>query len=318
MKKAFVLIFSCFLLFLPLHIVRTHYAKNEETNKKDTKLKKKRNVKTFNKKLTNKSFLQVQHTVATRSVPPPPCLGDDCFCQNYYDLTLILDESASIGSKNWKNHVIPFTDKIIKDLTISKNEVHVGILLFSSKNRDYVTYGDELRYQKDELLKKVEKLKKDYYCGGGTKILGALKYSLENYTKHKNIRYDAPKVTILFTDGNENSASNKQLLEMGLTYRRERVKLLVLGVAAAEDNKLKLIAGGNTTPLSHIFFTNTSDTLFNNPHSVLITNGQTTFGAQPTNIFNLFSLAVETPTTNNLTFSFLYNNAISCNPFSDS
>ncbi|SOS76559.1 circumsporozoite- and TRAP-related protein [Plasmodium sp. gorilla clade G1] len=243
MKKAFVLIFSCFLLFLHLHIVRTHYAKNEETNKKDTKLKKKRNVKTFNKKLTNKSFLQVQHTVATRSVPPPPCLGDDCFCQNYYDLTLILDESASIGSKNWKNHVIPFTDKIIKDLTISKNEVHVGILLFSSKNRDYVTYGDELRYQKDELLKKVEKLKKDYYCGGGTKILGALKYSLENYTKHKNIRYDAPKVTILFTDGNENSASNKQLLEMGLTYRRERVKLLVLGVAAAEDNKLKLIAG---------------------------------------------------------------------------
>ncbi|KYO03265.1 circumsporozoite- and TRAP-related protein [Plasmodium gaboni] len=243
MKKAFVLIFSCLLLFLHLHIVRTHYAKNEETNNKDTKLKKKRNSKTFNKKLTNKSFLQVQHTVATRSVPPPPCLGDDCFCQNYYDLTLILDESASIGSKNWKNHVIPFTDKIINDLTISKNEVHVGILLFSSKNRDYVTYGDELRYQKDELLKKVEKLKKDYYCGGGTKILGALKYSLENYTKHKNVRYNAPKVTILFTDGNENSASNKKLLEMGLTYRRERVKLLVLGVAAAEDKKLKLIAG---------------------------------------------------------------------------
>ncbi|SOV10908.1 circumsporozoite- and TRAP-related protein [Plasmodium sp. gorilla clade G2] len=243
MKKAFVLIFSCLLLFLHLHTVRTHYAKNEETNNKDTKLKKKRNSKTFNKKLTNKSFLQVQHTVSTRSVPPPPCLGDDCFCQNYYDLTLILDESASIGSKNWKNHVIPFTDKIINDLTISKNEVHVGILLFSSKNRDYVTYGDELRYQKDELLKKVEKLKKDYYCGGGTKILGALKYSLENYTKHKNVRYNAPKVTILFTDGNENSASNKQLLEMGLTYRRERVKLLVLGVAAAEDKKLKLIAG---------------------------------------------------------------------------
>ncbi|SBS84748.1 circumsporozoite-and TRAP-related protein, putative (CTRP) [Plasmodium malariae] len=247
MNKAFVFILCYFALFLHSNTVRTTRSHDESPNKY-VKLTRKSNVQAQNedkvekkKKLIKQSFLQFN---ILANSPPPPCVGDDdCFCKNFYDLTLILDESASIGIKNWKNYVIPFTDKIIKDLHISENEVHVGILLFSSKNRDYITFNEDARYKKDDILNKVDKLKTNYGNGSGTKILEALKYSMQNYSKHIKGRSDAPKVTILFTDGNDTRAKDTELFNMGLSYRKEHVKLLVLGVAAAKDKNLKLIAG---------------------------------------------------------------------------
>ncbi|GAB66185.1 CTRP adhesive protein, partial [Plasmodium cynomolgi strain B] len=251
MNKSFLLIASYFFLVVHLGTVITQRSQDESShqyvhlagNGHSIKKATLDNDIPEGEILTKKqSFLQ-NNTLAAGS-PPPPCVGNDCFCQNFYDLTLIIDESASIGIQNWGKHVIPFTDKIIKDLHISKNEVHVGILLFSNFIRDYVTFDKDESYKKDELLKKVDELKKKYGAGGGTKIVSALDYALEKYTHHKKGRPNAPKVTILFTDGNDTSpGSSTRLLDMGLTYRKQNVKLLVLGVAAAKDVNLREIAG---------------------------------------------------------------------------
>ncbi|KJP89643.1 hypothetical protein AK88_00601 [Plasmodium fragile] len=252
MNKSFLLIASYFFLVVHLGTVITQRSQDVSSHQYVHLTGNGRSVKKVTldndipegEILTKKqSFLQY-NTLAAGS-PPPPCVGDDdCFCKNFYDLTLIIDESGSIGIRNWENHVIPFTDKIIKDLHISENEVHAGILLFSNLNRDYVTFDESESYKKDKLLKKVDELKKKYGSGGATKIVSALKYALDKYTNHKKARPNAPKVTILFTDGNDTSpGSSTKLLDMGLTYRKQNVKLLVLGVAAAKDVNLRAIAG---------------------------------------------------------------------------
>ncbi|GAW80671.1 circumsporozoite- and TRAP-related protein [Plasmodium gonderi] len=251
MNKSFFLIVSYFLLVVHFNTARAQRSQDELShgyvNLTGSDGNITRGIVTLHKdkskenKLIKRSFLQY-NTLSNRS-SSSPCVGDDCFCQNFYDLTLIIDESGSIGTTNWEKYVIPFTEKIIKDLYISNDDVHVGILLFSISNRDYVTFDDNESYDKDALLKKVDKLKKQYAAGGGTKIVEALKYSLEKYTYHKKGRKNAPKVTILFTDGNDSSSNSSKLLDMGLTYRKENVKLLVLGVASASDINLKLIAG---------------------------------------------------------------------------
>ncbi|VTZ67266.1 circumsporozoite- and TRAP-related protein, putative [Plasmodium chabaudi chabaudi] len=189
-------------------------------------------------KIVRNSFLQ-----KSLSRSQPPCVGDACFCQSYYDLTLILDESGSIQKKHWVKYVVPFTEQIVKGLKIGENDIHVGILLFALKNRDYITFDNDIRYKKTELLKKVNDLNDDYRAGGDTYILEALKYSLKKYSMNQNARDDAPKVTILFTDGNDRHANKSQFHKMHSEYRDNHVKLLVLGVSAAEEKKLKVIAG---------------------------------------------------------------------------
>ncbi|CRG94307.1 circumsporozoite-and TRAP-related protein, putative [Plasmodium gallinaceum] len=237
MKKAFVLIFSCLVLFLHFNIVKTESNKDESFH--HDKLINKNHIKSKNADYSKKkTFLQFKATANEA-----PCIGYECFCMNYYDLTLILDESASIKLDNWVNKVVPFTSEIIENLSISENEVHVGIVLFGIKSRDYVKFNENIKYKKEDLLKKVDKLKSNYGNVGGTYIIKALEYSMKNYTKNKNSRPDAPKVTILFTDGNDNVAKDKQLYDTGLSYRKENVKLLVIGVSKAIHNKLKLIAG---------------------------------------------------------------------------
>ncbi|ANQ07727.1 Uncharacterized protein PCOAH_00020860 [Plasmodium coatneyi] len=253
MNKSFLLIASYF--FLVVHLgsaitqrsqdVSSHQYVHLEGNGRSVKEATLDNDIPEGEILTEKQSLLQYNTLAAGSSPPPPCVDDDdCFCKNFYDLTLIIDESGSIGTKNWQNHVIPFTDKIIKDLHISENEVHAGILLFSNFIRDYVTFDQDESYKKDKLLKKVDELKKIYAAGAGTKIVSALDYALEKYIHHKKARPSAPKVTILFTDGNDTSpGSVTKLPQMGLTYRTEKVKLLVLGVAEAKDINLRAIVG---------------------------------------------------------------------------
>ncbi|SCL92083.1 circumsporozoite-and TRAP-related protein [Plasmodium berghei] len=190
-------------------------------------------------KVVRDSFLQKNISRRQSS----PCAGDECFCQSYYDLTLILDESGSIRKSNWVEYVVPFTEQIVKGLKIGENDIHVGILLFALRNRDYITFDNDIRYKKTELLKKVNDLNDDYRAGGDTYILEALKYSLKKYSMNKNARDDAPKVTILFTDGNDIHASKSEFHKMYSEYQEKHVKLLVLGVSAAEESKLKVIAG---------------------------------------------------------------------------
>ncbi|CRG98746.1 circumsporozoite-and TRAP-related protein, putative [Plasmodium relictum] len=241
MKRTFVLIFSYLSLFLHFNIVKTQSNKDEASHKY-VKLTKENDIKSKHEdNLKKKSFLQLN------SENEMPCTGSECFCKSYYDLTLILDESGSIKKDNWENKVVSFTAKTIDHLNISKDEVHVGIMLFGIKSRDYINFSKDIKYKKEELLKEVEKLKDNYGNSGGTYIVKALEYALKNFTKHKNSRPNAPKVTILFTDGNDSVASERKLSKIGSLYRNENVKLLVVGVAKASYNNLKLIAGCQKT-----------------------------------------------------------------------
>ncbi|VWU53266.1 circumsporozoite- and TRAP-related protein [Hepatocystis sp. ex Piliocolobus tephrosceles] len=103
-----------------------------------------------------------------------PCKGDDCYCKDIYDVTVILDESGSIRTVNWKNQVFPFTVKLLEKLNVDTNKVHVGIMLFGTNNRDFIKFGEPESSNKTMLGEKVNKDLSVYTSGGDTYINNAM------------------------------------------------------------------------------------------------------------------------------------------------
>lgn len=181
--------------------------------------------------------------VETRESKNITCEGDDCYCTDVYDLTLILDESGSIKKNNWVTYVFPFAKNIINNLRVAADGVHVGILLFAKVNRDFVKFSDPESSDKDKLMKKINILENDYQKGLLTHILDALNYAHKEYTMDPNSRSDVSKVTVLFTDGNDSYIRDDKLSESSIVYKNTNTKLFVVGVGSSNMNALRLIGG---------------------------------------------------------------------------
>ena len=67
----------------------------------------------------------------TPPVPPPPPPGPPPPCKAKLDVMIVLDGSASIQPPDWQK-ALSFTNQVIDGFSISKDEVEIGIVQFSS------------------------------------------------------------------------------------------------------------------------------------------------------------------------------------------
>ena len=76
---------------------------------------------------------------------------------------------------------------------------------------------------------------------GGTKIINALVISLNRmFQTSSGMREDALQVAVLITDGTDNNPTNKnEYIEIGQVFKKRQIKMLVVGVAATDDEDLK-------------------------------------------------------------------------------
>lgn len=154
------------------------------------------------------------------------CQDGDVRCResNYIDLQLIVDQSSSIGKKNFGKVMHDLAEELIGSLEIGKDKSHVALTKFSTEpslefNLTRYTTNDQI---KTNLLE--SKLK-----GGLTYAAAALKAAwpqFDNQARWNNT--NIKKVLLYFTDGDAHD-ENKISTEVA-PWRSKDVKIFVIGI----------------------------------------------------------------------------------------
>uniref|UniRef100_A0A3Q0T1W5 VWFA domain-containing protein n=1 Tax=Amphilophus citrinellus TaxID=61819 RepID=A0A3Q0T1W5_AMPCI len=170
--------------------------------------------------------------------------SDDCKAAKVADIVFIVDESGSIGTRNFQL-VRSFLHSIVSGLEIGQNRVRVGIVMYNDRPtaRIYLnTFNDG-----DELLNFIKILP---YHGGGTNTGAALNFTRENiFTKEAGSRKDSgiQQVAVVITDGE----SQDRVIEAAAELRRAGVTIYSVGVKNA--NKAELNQMASHPPQKHVF-----------------------------------------------------------------
>uniref|UniRef100_A0A3Q0T242 VWFA domain-containing protein n=1 Tax=Amphilophus citrinellus TaxID=61819 RepID=A0A3Q0T242_AMPCI len=171
-------------------------------------------------------------------------LTGDCKAAKVADIVFIVDESGSIGTRNFQL-VRSFLHSIVSGLEIGQNRVRVGIVMYNDRPtaRIYLnTFNDG-----DELLNFIKILP---YHGGGTNTGAALNFTRENiFTKEAGSRKDSgiQQVAVVITDGE----SQDRVIEAAAELRRAGVTIYSVGVKNA--NKAELNQMASHPPQKHVF-----------------------------------------------------------------
>ncbi|KAL8440456.1 hypothetical protein Efla_005598 [Eimeria flavescens] len=156
-----------------------------------------------------------------------PVSGQEQVCTSLLDVFLLVDESGSIGTANYKK-VRAFLSDFIQSLPVSADDVHIGLVTYSTKTVTHWTLDDPKAMSAELAAAAAQNLP---YVGGVTYThLGLDLVKSYFFDKSKGARADAPKLLVVLTDGISNNptmtASSAQSL------RNKGVIVVVLGVGS--------------------------------------------------------------------------------------
>nr|XP_015212362.1 PREDICTED: collagen alpha-6(VI) chain-like isoform X2 [Lepisosteus oculatus] len=158
-----------------------------------------------------------------------------CKSATVADIVFIVDESASIGTQNFRS-VRNFVYKIIDGLDVDLNKVRTGVIMYSDAPRAEV-YLNSFR-EKAEVLRYIKTLP---YRGGGTNTGAALDFARQNmFVKGRGSRRSqgVQQIAIVITDGE----SQDNVSGPAVSLQRAGVTVFALGIKEANMKQLKQIA----------------------------------------------------------------------------
>lgn len=167
-------------------------------------------------------------------------------CAKKLDVGIILDGSTSVTSKNW-HKTLDFIKSFAKEFSVSKEEVHFGVLHFAWRVFMDFKISDQEFWNQDALANKVSSIRYPY---GGTRTDLALTSARNNFFCEKECgnRKGVPKVLLVLTDG-KSSYNAQPVKEAAQPMKDAGVTILSIGVGSADEEELKEMA----TDDSHVF-----------------------------------------------------------------
>ncbi|CAA9986257.1 von Willebrand factor A domain-related protein [Plasmodium knowlesi strain H] len=164
------------------------------------------------------------------------------YCDNYYDITLLVEESSFIQKDYWKKGTIPFLESMVRNARVSKDKAHMSIVLFARDSRVIVPFTDELSQDKDKLIEKVRAIN-DVATSPDTLYAYALEHAFEHVIFGEGTRKDAPKVVVLFYYGFDYGANKSLIPDVVEDYKKKNIKLVIVGIALGNRDNAYLLGG---------------------------------------------------------------------------
>ncbi|XP_052006790.1 collagen alpha-6(VI) chain isoform X2 [Xyrauchen texanus] len=159
----------------------------------------------------------------------------ECMLDAVADIVFIVDQSGSIGSKNFQL-VRNFLENTISGLDMGKGKIQVAVILYSNIPRADVylnTFND-----KTDILRYISSMS---YGRGTTNTGAALRFAKEQvFTKARGSRRDehVQQIAVVITDGK----STDDAASAAATLRRSGVTVYAIGIADTKLNDLREIA----------------------------------------------------------------------------
>ncbi|KAG7460637.1 hypothetical protein MATL_G00200820 [Megalops atlanticus] len=164
---------------------------------------------------------------------PQPTDAIKCSVSAVADLVFLVDGSWSVGRENFK-HIRSFIAAMAGAFDIGEDKTRVGVVQYSTDTRTEFNLNQYTR--RGELLRAINSLP---YKGGNTMTGDAMHYLLKNtFTEAAGARKGFPKVAMIITDGK----SQDPVDEYARKLRNIGVEIFVLGIKAADEDELKLMA----------------------------------------------------------------------------
>ncbi|ANQ05899.1 Uncharacterized protein PCOAH_00002130 [Plasmodium coatneyi] len=178
--------------------------------------------------------------------PPGSCADGAAnpgnYCDNYYDITLLVEESSFVQKDYWKKGTIPFLESMVRNARVSKDKAHMSIVLFARDPRVIVPFTDEVSQDKDKLIERVRAID-DVGTSPDTLYAYALEHTLEHVIFGEGTRKDAPKVVVLFYYGFDYGANKSLIPDVVEDYRQKNIKLVIVGIALGNRDNAYLLGG---------------------------------------------------------------------------
>ncbi|CDU19487.1 hypothetical protein YYC_00929 [Plasmodium yoelii 17X] len=189
-------------------------------------------------------------SINTIPPPPEPCnsipekpegppLGN--YCDNYYDITLIVENSSFIQKDYWMKGTIPFLESMVRNARVSKDKAHMAIILFAGRQDLIVPFTDELSQDKEKLIDKIRTLN-DAATDSNTLYVYALEYAFEKVIFGEGTRSDAPKVAVLFYYGFDYGSNTSLIPDVVEDYKQNNIKLIIVGIALGNKQNAFILA----------------------------------------------------------------------------
>ncbi|GAW79021.1 von Willebrand factor A domain-related protein [Plasmodium gonderi] len=163
------------------------------------------------------------------------------YCDNYYDITLLVEESSFVQKDYWIKGTIPFLESMVRNTRVSKDKAHMSIILFAKDQRVIVPFTDEISQDKEKLIDKIRTID-DVGSSPDTLYVYALEYALEKVIYGNGTRKDAPKVAVLFYYGFDYGANKGLIPDIVEDYRDKNIKLIIVGIALGNRDNAYLLA----------------------------------------------------------------------------
>ncbi|SBT87011.1 von Willebrand factor A domain-related protein, putative [Plasmodium malariae] len=163
------------------------------------------------------------------------------YCDNYYDITLIVEETNFVQKDYWLKGTIPFLESMIRNTRISKDKAHMSLILFAYDQRVIVPFTDEISQDKDKFIEKIRTID-DVGKSADTLYVYALEYAMEKVIFGNGTRDNAPKVAVLFYYGFDYGANKSLIPDVVKDYRDKNIKLIIVGIALGNTDNAYLLA----------------------------------------------------------------------------
>nr|AGH88889.1 Willebrand factor A domain-related protein [Plasmodium vivax] len=178
--------------------------------------------------------------------PPGSCADGGAspgnYCDNYYDISLVVEESSFVQKDYWQKGTIPFLESMVRNARVSKDKAHMSVVLFARDPRVIVPFTDEASQDKDKLIERVRAID-DVGTSLDTLYVYALEHTLEHVIFGEGTRKDAPKVVVLFYYGFDYGANKSLIPDVVEDYRERNVKLVIVGIALGNRENAYLLGG---------------------------------------------------------------------------
>jgi len=160
-------------------------------------------------------------------------------CKSQLDITLAVDASTSIGTKNFKL-IKSFILKLTQHYSVTKDSVHFGEIIFARKPYPFFKVSDETYWDQAALETKISQT---YYFKGKTSTGMMLQMADKDYFCSTCSRAGVPKVLIVITDGKSTDEDEKLLPKMIKTLKENRVTIISVGIGnSIDEEELNLMA----------------------------------------------------------------------------
>lgn len=121
-------------------------------------------------------------------------------CNEQIDFHIVVDSSGSIGLYNWRFAVAPLVKQIVNSLDISKENVNISLILFSTSYKILIPIGSDTSYNKRKAQLRIHNLE-FLFMKGWTYLHTPIENVINRYISQKMVRPTAAQMILILTDG---------------------------------------------------------------------------------------------------------------------